>query len=158
MGNYYISVNGLQNGPYSIEQLRSMYYSGTINLNTLCCQTGMQNWTTLATIQHLLGTPPPNSPAVPVYPQPHQPMMIYQSQPIMVIQAPKSRVAFVLLGIFLPFGIHNFYAGYTNKGVAQLLIVLLTGWIFGLGVFAVWLWTIIEVATIDVDANGQKMT
>src|ERR1700709_2153686 len=40
---------------------------------------------------------------------------------------PKSRVAFVLLAVFLgSFGAHNFYAGYTRKAVIQLSITLCT--------------------------------
>jgi len=65
----------------------------------------------------------------------------------------KSRTAFILLGIFLGgLGIHNFYAGYAGKGVAQLLITLLT---CGLAGFITWVWAVIEVCTIQVDATGQ---
>ncbi len=39
----------------------------------------------------------------------------------------KSRIAYVLLGLFLGnLGIHNFYAGYTNKGIIQLLLTLVS--------------------------------
>lgn len=39
----------------------------------------------------------------------------------------KSKIAAGILGILLgAFGIHNFYLGYTVKGVAQLLLTLLT--------------------------------
>ncbi len=39
----------------------------------------------------------------------------------------KSKVTAGILGIFLGvFGVHNFYLGYTGKGVAQLLLTLLT--------------------------------
>ena len=72
--------------------------------------------------------------------------------------APKNRVAYVLLGFFLGgLGIHNFYAGYTSKAVAQLLITLLTGWlIFPLVV--VWIWVLIEICTIKQDARGIKFS
>ena len=33
-------------------------------------------------------------------------------------------------------GIHNFYLGYTNKGIAQLLLTLLGGWLCGAGAIA----------------------
>ena len=37
---------------------------------------------------------------------------------------PKSRLAYILLAILLgTLGIHNFFAGYTGKGIAQLLMV-----------------------------------
>ena len=38
---------------------------------------------------------------------------------------PKSRLIYILLALFLGgFGVHNFYAGYTGKGVAQLLLTI----------------------------------
>src|SRR5262249_19190945 len=40
---------------------------------------------------------------------------------------PKTRVLFVLLGIFLgALGVHNFYAGYIKKGAIQLCLTLLS--------------------------------
>ncbi len=65
----------------------------------------------------------------------------------------KSRMAFILLGIFLGgLGIHNFYAGYTGKAVAQLLISVLT---CGFGGIISWIWAVVEVCTIEVDASGK---
>ena len=66
----------------------------------------------------------------------------------------KERIAYILLGVFLgTLGIHNFYAGYTGKGVTQLLITLLTGWLI-LPYLAVVIWNIVEVCTITEDAQG----
>lgn len=67
---------------------------------------------------------------------------------------PKERIAYVLLGIFLGWlGIHNFYAGYSGKGVTQLLITLLLGWlIFPLLIITIW--NIVEVCIVNKDANG----
>ena len=71
--------------------------------------------------------------------------------------APRSRVAYVLLGLFVGvLGIHNFYAGYHGRGVAQLLISLLFCWIGSPAV--VWLWNLIEVIAVNRDANGVIMT
>lgn len=70
----------------------------------------------------------------------------------------KSRVAFILLGLFLGgLGIHNFYAGYTGRGIAQLLITIFVGWLI-LPLLAVGLWILIEVIVVDSDSSGQKMT
>lgn len=68
---------------------------------------------------------------------------------------PKSRVAFILLGVFLGgFGIHNFYAGYTGKAVAQLLANLFLFWtvVVPLGI---WIWILVEVITVTHDAQGR---
>ena len=69
-------------------------------------------------------------------------------------QQPKTRVLFVLLGIFLGiFGVHNFYAGYVKKGTIQLCLTILTCFYGGL---LSWLWAIVEVCTINKDAEGTQ--
>lgn len=70
----------------------------------------------------------------------------------------KSRTAYVLLGIFLGYlGIHNFYAGYSGRGIAQLLICIFTGWlVFPLVILFVW--SLMEVITITQDANGNRFS
>lgn len=71
-------------------------------------------------------------------------------------QAPTSRTVYILVAIFLGYlGIHNFIAGYKGKGLAQLLITLLS--FFILSVF-VWIWAVVEAVVIKEDANGQEMT
>ena len=66
----------------------------------------------------------------------------------------KSRTSFVVMGLFLGcFGVHNFFAGYTGRAIAQLLITILTGWLI-LPLFAAWIWTIVEVCTVTNDAQG----
>ncbi len=71
---------------------------------------------------------------------------------------PKSRVAYVLLGIFLGgLGIHNFYAGYVGRAIAQLLITLFIGWLI-VPLIIVFIWVIIEVIAMTHDARGVRMT
>lgn len=68
----------------------------------------------------------------------------------------KSRIAYVLLGIFLGgFGIHNFYAGRPNRALGQLLTTLLAGWLI-LPLIAVWVWVLCDVCAITTDGNGVK--
>jgi|SRR6185312_17028069 len=69
---------------------------------------------------------------------------------------PRSRTAFIVLGIFLgAFGAHNFYAGYTGKAVGQLCLTILS--LFYLAV-ASWLWAVIEICIIDKDSAGVKFS
>jgi TM2 domain-containing membrane protein YozV len=79
--------------------------------------------------------------------------------PVQQMVSPKSRVAFVLLGLFLGcLGVHNFYAGYTGKGVAQLLITIFLGWVFGLGILITGIWALIEIIAVSTDVNGMQMS
>ncbi len=121
---------GTPHGPYDIDTIKGMMARGEINSQTLCYTDGMADWAPVCTIL------PGVTPRVPVRPAGDV----------------KPRVAYVLLGIFLGYlGIHNFFAGYTNKGVAQLLMSVLSCTILSPIVF---IWNIVEVCTVDKDANG----
>jgi hypothetical protein len=90
-------------------------------------------------------------------------------------QAACGRPTYVLLGL-LPalvgiFGVHNLVAGYTTRGVVQLVLSLAAlGGPVGFMIAApcccvgipVWLalvvWTIVEVATVTQDARGVTMS
>ena len=68
----------------------------------------------------------------------------------------KSKVAFVLLGVFLgSLGIHNFYIGRTKQGVIQLLITILSAGMLSL---ASWIWAIVDICTVNADANGVPLS
>ena len=83
---------------------------------------------------------------------------------------PKSRMLAGLLGIFLGcYGVHNFYLGYTTKGIIQVCCFLLLGsilwFVFGLGLFVqagIGLWALIEAIMIfaggiNVDGKGYPL-
>ncbi len=67
----------------------------------------------------------------------------------------KSKMAAGLLGVFLGgWGVHNFYLGYTGKGVAQILLN------FVCGIGAIWGFIegiLILAGNIDRDANGVPL-
>ena len=71
----------------------------------------------------------------------------------------RSRMAYILLGLLLGMwmipGIHNLYAGYITKGVLQLLLT-----IFSCGILwiPIYIWIIIEVCTVEYDADGVAFT
>ena len=70
----------------------------------------------------------------------------------------KSRLAYILLGLFLgAFGIHNFYAGRLNRAVGQLLITVLVGWMI-VPLIAVWIWCIVDICAITTDGEGIKFS
>lgn len=69
---------------------------------------------------------------------------------------PKSRVTYILLGIFLgALGVHNFYAGYARKAAAQLCISLFTCFYAS---FVSWIWAIVEVCTVTEDSEGVQFS
>jgi TM2 domain-containing membrane protein YozV/predicted RNA-binding Zn-ribbon protein involved in translation (DUF1610 family) len=74
----------------------------------------------------------------------------------------KSKLAAGLLGIFLGgLGIHNFYLGYTKRGLAQLLITILGGCLI-IGPMVAGIWGLIEgiliiAGEIKTDANGVPL-
>lgn len=83
-----------------------------------------------------------------------QPQNTPTPQILMVRQA-KTRFVYILLGLFLGhLGLHNFYAGYTGRAFAQLLITLCLFWlIIPLFIVAIWVW--VELFVITNDATGQ---
>lgn len=75
----------------------------------------------------------------------------------------KSKLAAGLLGIFLgSLGVHNFYLGYTNKAVTQLLVTLLGSLVCGIGAIIGGIWGLVEgiqilTGSITTDANGNPL-
>ncbi|MGH9522531.1 MAG: NINE protein [Terriglobales bacterium] len=97
--------------------------------------------------------PPPGASALPTV-EPPQPNLVPAASTLFAAteRAPKSRLAFILLGIFLgSFGVHNFYAGYTKRGITQLAVTVLTVFY---GSFVTWIWALIEVCTVDHDRHN----
>lgn len=71
-------------------------------------------------------------------------------------QEGKSKLVAGLLGIFLgAWGIHNFYLGNTGRGIAQIIVTIVTCGMGGL-------WGLIEgililTGSINTDANGRPL-
>ncbi|MEY4775962.1 MAG: hypothetical protein RL759_475 [Verrucomicrobiota bacterium] len=127
-------------GPIDEAAIRGLLTSGQISIDTLVWTTGMSSWVPLQQSSLGAGLPTPPS-AVPSYPMPTQ------GNP-----NAKDRVAYILLAVFIGhLGIHNFFAGYTSRGVIQLVITIVT---CGIGGIATWIWAIIEAITVTKDANG----
>ena len=156
----YIAKNKQQMGPYDIGQITQMLQSGILEKYDLYWHEGMLDWAPVASLAGA-GKPPEHMPAT--Y-EPQSAMQFISQSPQQMslpMQLPphlhtrKSRVAYILLGLFLGgLGIHNFYAGYTGKGVAQLLITIFFGWLlFPLAIVGVWI--LLEIITETKDAHGE---
>ncbi len=76
---------------------------------------------------------------------------------------PKSRLAYILLALFLgTLGVHNFYAGRTGAGVAQLMITIFSFPLMcaGIGfatIFIPLVWSLVEIVAVDRDGDGYPL-
>ena len=67
----------------------------------------------------------------------------------------KSRITFVMLGIFLGiFGAHNFYLGHKKRAWIQLALTVLT---FFYAAAVTWIWALVDVCTMDRDADNVTL-
>lgn len=73
----------------------------------------------------------------------------------------KNRIVAGLLAIFLgSLGLHNFYLGYTNRALTQLLVSVVGGIVScGIATIAIEIWALVEgiqifMGKINEDANG----
>lgn len=164
---YYLLINGQRTGPYTAHDVRQFLQRGAVGFETLFWKDGMSDWHPVGASRHLFGIGPSvtreyrQGQPFPGNQPPHGSQQVVYHQPAIMIQpvmmAPyKSRAAFVLLGLFLGgLGIHNFYAGYSGKGIAQLLLNLFLFWTIivpiGIGI-----WVLIEVITVDRDGYGNR--
>ena len=68
--------------------------------------------------------------------------------------APKTRLTYILLALFLgSLGIHNFYSGHTKHGVIKLVLLIACG----LGLLVNPIWSIVEMITVKLDAQGNTL-
>jgi TM2 domain-containing membrane protein YozV len=145
---WYYEQNGNRIGPVDEATMRQLIANRTISIDTLVWTNGMANWTPLQQTQLAAGlpVPPPTPYSAPAAPQ-------YHPAPANHHPEAKDRVAYVLLAVLLGIGIHNFYAGYTTRGIIQLLVSILS---CGILWFFIWIWSIIEACTVTQDANGVR--
>ena len=107
--------------------------------------------------------PPPPAPTWSDQVPPPQAQPQWGAQPAyppapMMADPRKSKLAAGLIAILIPgWGIHNFYLGYTGKGIAQLILTLTC-----IGSLISIPWSIVEgimilVGSINTDANGVPL-
>lgn len=156
--NIFIAKNKTQMGPYSPEQVISMLNSGLLEKHDLYWHEGMLDWAPVAALKQSAPIPAPSAFQVsqPRYPQtPPQQQYPSQINPNRSPTQQKSRVAYIVLGFFLGgLGIHNFYAGYTGKGLAQLLLTIFSAALAFIPLIVVGVWVLAEICTVTKDAQG----
>lgn len=169
----YMSPEGDEYGPYSNSEVRLYMAEGRIiPEGSLRDVGGDLGWRRASEVldEQGLWVPPTTvrSSAVAKPLEPRVPAIARPTEAYSSGISSVSTMAYILLGVLpgIPgvFGIHNLVAGYTAKGVVQLVCGIVFIWLgmcFGglLGCFP-WLglmiWTIVEVCTVRVDARGQR--
>ena len=148
---YWLSIgDGRTYGPYTLAELQRYRAEGRVGFDAKVCPEGDGEWLPASTVLDFGA--PPTSPSPPPPPATTAGAQFHPNA--------KSRVVAGVLGILVgALGIHNFYLGYTGKGIAQLLITVLT---CGYGAFISWIWGLIEgililTGSITVDGNGVPM-
>lgn len=111
--------------------------------------------------QQQYAPPPPQQ----QYAPPPPPQYAQQQPYAPPVASTKSRVVYIVLGLFLGgLGIHNFYAGRTGAGVAQLIInvvawgLISTFFLAPIGVLflgIIGLWVLIEICAVSTDGQGR---
>ena len=143
MQHYFISENGQPKGPYTINQLRSMWHSGAVTGETLYCEEGSDFWLHLRVLEQQLEgqqTPSPSARTA-------------------IAPSTRNRGIYIILGILFGYlGFHNFYAGYHKAGFWQFSLSLVLG-IFtaGVGIIITWIWAALDICTVTSDADNRKM-
>jgi TM2 domain-containing membrane protein YozV len=135
--NWYYEKDGKQTGPVSTGEIEAQIEAGILSYGSKVWQEGTSVWVSLenSRFKHLLTYPPPLDDVL------------------------KKRAVYIILGLFLGgWGVHNFYAGYVGRGIAQLLIVLLAGWRFYPLALIVGAWVLIEICTVTQDAKGKSFS
>jgi TM2 domain-containing membrane protein YozV len=146
----FVIVGDETKGPYSLKQVKAMYESGQLTMDTQCCREGDEKWRPLVELENEIfqsdrRQTPPLIPTTNVN---------VTMPPPQMVRVAKARWVYIVLGLFLGLlGVHNFYAGYNNRGAGQLVLTLLTGWLI-LPLFFIALWVLLEIASVNQDANG----
>ena len=127
--SYHIVINGQQQGPFEVEQLRAR----GIRPDTLVWKDGMGDWQradAVPELRHLFASAPATAVA-PGPPPTAQPYGGHPQPPVhhygMATPLSSNRIAAGILAIVIgPLGIHKFILGYTGAGLIMLLVSVLT--------------------------------
>ncbi|MEY2746696.1 MAG: hypothetical protein RL112_1738 [Planctomycetota bacterium] len=149
---------GERRGPVLEAELLALVRSGAVPRDALAWTEGMATWQPLQATR-LAGALVPTPPTPPMPPPPAA--AAFPPIPQEPVAERKSRIAYILLAVLVGFGVHNFYAGYMQRGVLQLVLWCtgLVGTVLCCGVGAplilgVWIWGIVEACTVALDARG----
>ncbi len=71
----------------------------------------------------------------------------------------KSGITYIILAFFLgTLGLHNFYAGYWGRGLAQLCLSLIAPWFLYIPLLFVAVWVLLELLFVSKSAKGAPFS
>ena len=130
--NFYILKGNETQGPFTFNQIKSLWKSGSVTTNSFYCREGDDKWCPILEI-------------------------IKDLEDLKPEKSAKQRGIFIIIAILLgALGIHNFYAGYYSKGTKQLLITIL-GALIVIGPLVSFCWAIYDAVNTVNDSDGKIM-
>lgn len=155
--HYYLLIDDNQQGPYTLNQVRSMWNAGTVNLSTPFCQPGWNEWRSLEEIVEQIEPKAPPAPEPPVYGLSSPAPQMYFQAPPPLIHPPISRGVYCAFAVlFGALGLHHLYAREYAFGVLQLLVCLTLCWTI-IVPLVFWFAALVQIFTVSEDAYGVKM-
>ena len=71
----------------------------------------------------------------------------------------KNGIVYIVLAFFFgTLGLHNFYAGYWGRGLAQLCLTLVAPWFLYIPLLFVAVWVLLELLFIGKSASGKAFS
>lgn len=71
----------------------------------------------------------------------------------------KNGIIYIILAFFLgALGLHNFYAGYWGRGLAQLFLTLVAPWFLYIPLLFVAIWVLLELLFVNKGPHGIPFT
>ena len=152
-GKYFVILDGHTAGPFTIAELRNLYLGGSVTGETLYATPDSQEWMPVEIIKPLLAAVVASQPVVATVRAegpPAPPSVVYMPQPE---KGTTSRGVYRVLAFFLGLiGVHNMYAGFIIRGLAQLVFSMT-----GIRLVLTVPWVIIELFFQSRDGRGLEM-
>lgn len=153
----FLDPSGEQRGPYTIEDIALLLRQGAITPYTIISD-GIDQGEELFRYRKTCHLPQPAPTPTPITPLNIQESEhIHVTLPYTVAVRPTSRTVYILCALFLgSLGIHNFIAGFTARGLIQLIITICLGWLV-IPMLFIYIWIFGEIVTQKTDAHGCPM-